>query len=370
MTESKITLDFSDIKVLLIGDFMIDHYIMGTSNRMSPEAPVPVVILEKEYSIPGGAGNVAMNICVLGGHKSYQDNHYFEGKPFICCIGAVGSDDKWADKLLCILKDGTIEEHHESGINFIHHHDQIDISQIIQGDLREYDAMDPRSKDDTFRGYVETTVKERTYLNGKQIYRLDRERVLHPNYSGEIKDLVSANMKNYDVVILSDYNKGVLNKDTISYAIDEAKKNNIPVIVDPKKDNFSIYEGANILTPNLNELQRASKIDIKDDKSIVDACNDLIQKNNFDYVVAKKGNKGMTIVGKDNFVKHIAAHPVENPDVTGAGDTVISALSIAYAKTKDIELSAKIANAAAAIVVGKPGTAMVTVDELEKSSFL
>ena len=113
-----------------------------------------------------------------------------------------------------------------------------------------------------------------------------------------------------------------------------------------------------------------SKIKIKDDQSIIEACNELIEKNNFKYIVAKKGNKGMTIVGKDNFVKHISAQFVKNHDVTGAGDTVISVLSIVYAKTQDIELSAKLANAAAAIVVGKAGTDIVTVDELTKSSFL
>jgi len=157
------------------------------------------------------------------------------------------------------------------------------------------------------------------------------------------------------VINLSDYNKSVINNIDINVDI---------VIVDPKKDNFSLYKNSHIVTPNLNELQRASTIKIKDDRSIIDACDELIQKNNFNYIVTKKGNKGMTIVGKDNFVKHISAQFVENPDVTGAGDTVLSVLSIVYAKTKDIELSAKIANAAAAIVVGKPGTATVTIDEI------
>ena len=112
------------------------------------------------------------------------------------------------------------------------------------------------------------------------------------------------------------------------------------------------------------QLEKASKIEINDNKSIVDACNGLIQECNFNYVVAKKGDKGMTIVGKNNFVKHIEAHPVENPDVTGAGDTVVATLSLAFAKTNDIEISATIANAAAAVVVGKTGTATVTIEEI------
>ena len=164
--------------------------------------------------------------------------------------------------------------------------------------------------------------------------------------------------QNYDIVILSDYNKGVLN----NLWFDISNLDN--VIVDPKKDSFNYYRGAKIITPNLNELKKASNIDIKDDKSIVDACNQLIKKNNFKYIVAKKGDKGMTIVGANNFVKHIEAHTIKNPDVTGAGDTVIAALSLAYAQTEDIEFSAKIANIAAAIVVGKVGTATVTIEEI------
>ena len=298
-------LDFSNIKVLLIGDFMIDHYIMGTSSRMSPEAPVPVVVKKEEYSIPGGAGNVAMNLSSMGAN--------------VTCIGVVGNDN-WGKKLLSILKNHNINTDY---INRVDNHT--------------------------------TTLKQRIYSNGKQVARIDHEKYFEWNPPESFKYI------DYDVIVLSDYNKGVINNVNINGDL---------IIADPKKDNFSVYKNAHIITPNLNELQKASIIKLKDDQSIVDACNDLIQKNNFDYVVAKKGNKGMTVVGKNNFVKNIPAEFVENPDVTGAGDTVISVLSIAYAQTQDIEISAKIANAAAAIVVGKPGTAIVTVNELEKSSFL
>ena len=294
-------LDFSDIKVLLIGDFMVDHYIIGTSNRISPEAPVPVVIPEKDYSIPGGAGNVAMNLSLLGAN--------------VMCVGCIGNDI-WGEKLLSILKNEGIKT---KGIELIDDHP--------------------------------TTLKQRIYSDGKQVARLDTEKITNWQPNSELQ-------QNYDIIILSDYNKGVLN----NLWFDISNLDN--VIVDPKKDSFNHYRGANIITPNLNELKKASDIDIKDDKSIVNACNQLIKENNFNYIVAKKGDKGMTIVGANNFVKHIQAHSVDNPDVTGAGDTVISALSLAYAQTKDIELSAKIANAAAAIVVGKIGTATVTIEEI------
>ncbi|MDA9841123.1 PfkB family carbohydrate kinase [Candidatus Marinimicrobia bacterium] len=298
-------LDFSNIKVLLIGDFMIDHYLMGISNRMSPEAPVPVVVQKEEYSIPGGAGNVAMNLSSMGAN--------------VTCMGVVGNDN-WGKKLLSILNNHNINTDY---INRVDNHT--------------------------------TTLKQRIYSNGKQVARIDQEKYFEWN-PPEGFDYMD-----YDVIILSDYNKGFINNINISGDL---------IIADPKKDNFSLYRNSHIITPNLNELQQATSINIKDDQSIVDACNDLIQKNNFDYIVAKKGNEGMTIVGKNNFVKHISAEFVENPDVTGAGDTVISVLSIVYAQTRDIEISAKIANIAAAIVVGKPGTAMVTVDELRKLALL
>jgi D-beta-D-heptose 7-phosphate kinase/D-beta-D-heptose 1-phosphate adenosyltransferase len=292
--------DFSDITILVAGDFMIDHYIMGTSKRMSPEAPVPVVIPNNEYSIPGGAANVAMNLCTMGAN--------------VFCLGVVG-DDIWGEKLLSLLKNNGINV---DGIDIVKNHP--------------------------------TTLKQRIYSNGKQVARLDKEQIIdwNPNFQ-------SKNIGAYDACILSDYNKGVIKNSNIDTDI---------LIVDPKKDNFSFYNNANIITPNIDELQKATRIQIINNESIVNACNELIRKNNFDYIVAKKGDKGITIVGKNNFVKHIKAHYVENPDVTGAGDTVISALSLFYAKTQDIELSARFANKAAATAVSKPGTATVTIEEI------
>lgn len=295
-------LDFSDINILLIGDLMIDHYIMGTSNRISPEAPVPVVVPQKEYSIPGGAGNVAMNLRAIGSN--------------VTCLGTVGND-VWGKKLISTLKNEGVNI---GGIDIIEEHS--------------------------------TILKQRIYSDGKQVARLDTEKILE--WTPQISDY---NLDNYDACIVSDYNKGVVNN--ISLDIDI-------LIVDPKKDNFSEYNNVKIITPNLSELQKATKIKIKGNQSIVVACDELIKKNNFDYIVAKKGDRGITIVGKNNYVKHVEAHTVKNPDVTGAGDTVIAVLSVVYAKTKDIELSVKIANAAAAIVVGKSGTAATTVNEIEK----
>ena len=136
------------------------------------------------------------------------------------------------------------------------------------------------------------------------------------------------------------------------------------VILDPKSGYEHLFMHSNIITPNLNELKKISGMNINSNDSIITACKKLMKENSFDYIIAKKGDKGITIVGNQNFIKHIEPHKINNPDVTGAGDTVIAALSIAYAKTKDIEFSAKFANAAAAIVVNKTGTASVTIDEI------
>ena len=303
--------DFSSIKVLLIGDFMIDHYIMGTSNRLSPEAPAPVVIPDKEYSIPGGSGNVAMNLSNMGAQ--------------VTCAGSVGNDD-WGKQLFSIFKKKGI------GTDYIYIPDN-----------------------------HPTTLKQRIYSNGEQVVRIDKETYfdLYSHNQNQTKEI---DYKEYDVIIISDYNKGTINN---------IKSINADmVIVDPKKDNFSLYKNAHIITPNLNELQRATQIEIKNDQSIVYACNELIENNNLNYIVAKKGNKGLTIVGRDNFFKHIEAQFVENPDVTGAGDTVVAVLSIVYAQTQDIELAAQLANAAAAIAVSNPGTYAVSINDLYNIKYL
>tara|TARA_B100000941_G_C28501884_1_gene554861 strand:+ start:789 stop:1712 length:924 start_codon:yes stop_codon:yes gene_type:complete len=302
------TMDFSDVNVLLIGDFMLDHYVVGKSNRMSPEAPVPVIIPQKEYSIPGGAGNVAMNLSALGAN--------------VKCIGCVGNDD-WGHKLISILNSKNIK-------------------------TESIEVIDK----------YPTTLKQRIYIGNKQVARIDKEEIMDWQPSNFINE-------DYDIVILSDYNKGVLNK--LWFNIDDLGK----VIVDPKKaSRFSHYKNSTIITPNLNELHKASEIkkfdSMNNDESIISICNDLIKENNFEYIIAKRGSKGITIIGKNKFFKHIGAHKINNPDVTGAGDTVIAALSIAYAKTNDIEYSTIFANAAAGIVVGKTGTATCDLNEVKR----
>lgn len=305
--------DFSSNRVLVIGDLMLDHYIIGQSNRMSPEAPVPVVVPIKKYSVPGGAGNVALHLATM--------------KAKVSCIGVVGND-KWGKDLINLLEGN------------------IDISNIIMSES------------------FPTTLKQRTYLAGKQILRVDEEEKLDSSYDIKINNSVIDILHKFDIIILSDYNKGVLSKNTITHILNIANKHNIPVIIDPKKNNFSYYRGANILTPNLNELRKASEVVITDDESIIKSCQNLIKRNKFEYIVTTKGENGMTIVGKD-LVKNIEPYKVKNPDVTGAGDTVVSLLALMYSNTKDIEISANIANIAAAFTVSKAGTTCCSISDIE-----
>ena len=303
-------LDFSDIKVLLIGDFMIDYYLMGNSNRMSPEAPVPVVMLENEYFIPGGAGNVAMNLSKMGSK--------------VTCMGVVGKDI-YGEKLLQILNSNNVNT---ENVEVLENHT--------------------------------TTLKQRIYSNGVQIARVDNEKLLY--WSPKVLEKI--NYTDYDIIILSDYNKGAL---MLPWFI---KPKGINVVLDPKNKSWDhLFMHSNIITPNLNELEVLSEISISGNDSIITACNKLIEKNDFDYIVAKKGDRGITIVGKQKFIKHLEPYSVVNPDVTGAGDTVIAAFSIAYAKTQDVEFSSKFANAAAATVVGKIGTATANIKEIEELFF-
>ena len=295
-------LDFSNIKVLVVGDFMIDHYIIGESNRMSPEAPVPVVVPKKEYVIPGGAGNVAMNMSSLGAQVS--------------CVGVIG-DDSWGEKLLSILN--------ERGI------DSTYIDKI---------------KD------FKTTLKQRIYSNDKQIARIDNEEILKQKCS-----FMDEKFNNYDVIILSDYNKGVLTTNWFQ------KPENVTVFLDPKK-SFINFNQCDIITPNLNELKQLSGNNIISEEDIKESCKMILNKYNLKYIIAKRGDEGITIIGNNDYVKHLKAKFVEAPDVTGAGDTVISSISLAFAVTNNIEKSAEFAIYSSALAVSKLGTATVTIDEI------
>lgn len=310
-------LDFSKIKILVLGDLMLDQYILGKSNRMSPEAPVPVITPETEYTILGGSGNVVRNLCNLGAQVS--------------CIGVVG-DDIWGKKIV----------NHLSKFS-----NSINISYLV------------KSKKNP------TTLKQRIYLEEKQLLRIDKEKKLDDRHNSEINDHIDKCLHHFDIIILSDYDKGVLNKCTIANVVEKAKLHNIPVVVDPKKTDFSLYKGANILTPNLKELSKASR-KIINDNTIVDVSKELIKQNNFDYIITTKGDRGMTIVGQHIPPHHIDTSPVKDADVTGAGDTVIATFALTFALCNDIFFAVKVANYAANYVVQKMGTGSIDIDNLNR----
>jgi len=297
-------LNFENIKVLLIGDFMIDQYIFGKSVRISPEAPVPVMIPQESYSTPGGAGNVAINLKSLGA--------------IVTCVGYVGLDRE-GEELLKLLQKNNIDTKHI------------------------YSSSAP------------TTVKKRYYSNGKQVLRVDIEKQI---YNWTPPSISNLECDNYDVIILSDYDKGVLNNPWFYELKSET------IIVDPKKNNFSFYSNANIITPNLNELEIVTGQKIYDKETLISLCKKIIEESNIQYIIAKRSEKGLIVVGKNGFLQSFEGHKVKNPDVTGAGDTVIAVFSLVYAKTKNVSESARIANAAASIVVGKEGTASVTINDI------
>ena len=296
------SLNFQSIKVLVVGDLMIDNYVMGSSSRLSPEAPVPVILPTNNYSIAGGAANVAMNMSSLGAQVS--------------CAGVVG-DDSWGEKLLSILN--------KKGIDCTH------IDRIKN---------------------FNTTLKQRIYSNDKQIARIDHEEYLEQKCS-----FMDESFDNYNIVVLSDYNKGVLTTDWFK------RPESATVFLDPKK-SFINFNQCDIITPNLNELKYLSGNDITSEDGIKEACEKILKKYDLKYIIAKRGGEGITIIGKNDYVKHLKARFVKNADVTGAGDTVISSISLAFAVTNNIEKSTEFAISASALAVSKSGTATVTIDEI------
>lgn len=300
-------IDFSDINVLVIGDFMLDKYSYGKSNRMSPEFPVPVVLQNKITYFAGGAGNVVQNLLRLNANVS--------------CMGIIGNDFE-GNILLKILN--------EKGANI---------------------------KNLKFYPDNITTLKHRIISGGQQLLRIDSEKENKSINKKIFSNFLEKEIDKFDIIILSDYNKGVIEKPYFNY-----KNHN--VIIDPKKSDFCFYKDANIITPNIYELQETTKIQLKSKKLIIDCCKKIIKNYNINHVVVKRGSKGMIVVSKDGNISEIAGHFVESPDVTGAGDTVIAVLSLAMYQTKDIKLSAKIANLAASMVVEKTATSTISPDEI------
>jgi len=314
--------NFENVKVAVIGDLMLDRYIWGSVNRISPEAPVPVIEVEGEDSKLGGAGNVANNIKSLGA--------------FPLLIGVVG-DDREGEILFDLMK--------REGFN---------TGGII------VDRSRP------------TTVKTRVIAHNQHVVRIDRESREPINYSIQerIKEIVLQNIHQLNAIIIEDYNKGVIVRNLIHDLIDIANKYGIVITVDPKFDNFFEFKNVTVFKPNRKEVEDVLGRKIDTEEKVIEAGKILLERLKCEYLLLTRGEKGMTLFTKNGDVKHIPTKARKVADVSGAGDTVISTITVALASGADIIESASLANYAAGIVVEEVGVVPVDKEKLFKAALL
>lgn len=310
---------FRSKKVLVIGDVMVDHYLWGTVERISPEAPVPVVDVDKEEYRLGGAANVALNIKSLG------------ATPYL--LGITGNDRY--HQILSSLLD----------------------SSDISSDYLLSDSERP------------TTLKSRIIAHGQHIIRIDNETKdgLGANMIKQILSLFLSLIDGIDCIILQDYNKGLLASDIITAVIETANKRNVEVAVDPKFKNFFEYRNCTIFKPNINELQKNSGIPIDCEENMDKAACKILDILNPTFLVVTRGEKGLSIYQKDVQRIDIPTFAHEIFDVSGAGDTVISTISLGHCSGLGIEEAALIANHAAGTVCSKVGIHPVLPEDIIKS---
>lgn len=312
---------FKKARVLVVGDFILDQFIWGKVDRISPEAPVPVVHVQKESYMPGGSLNVANNIHVL------------EGTVFPC--GVVGRDREGRMLKKVIRREG------------------IDTGGIV------YDAHRP------------TSVKTRVIAHSQQVVRFDREK--SETFSEEVRKgiirFVRSKIAQSDVIILEDYGKGVIEENLISEILGLAKKYKKPVLVDPKEKNFPLYYGATLITPNRKEAYGGYEFPRKGGKQpdLREVGEGLLSQLDLDAVLITLGEDGMALFEKNGDETRVPTTAREVFDVSGAGDTVIAVLALALASGAAMKEAAVIANLAAGIVVGKLGTATVHPEELRNA---
>jgi D-beta-D-heptose 7-phosphate kinase/D-beta-D-heptose 1-phosphate adenosyltransferase len=305
-----------DARVAVAGDVMLDIYVAGAVERISPEAPIPVLRVERESAMPGGAGNVARNVAALGAS--------------VRLIGAVGADDA-GRRLAQLFAD----------------------DRRIVADL----VADPQRQ---------TAIKTRYVGGSQQILRADRETVgpLSRDARKRLVAAVQAALGECTVLALSDYGKGVLADGVAAELIAAAKRARCTVVVDPKGRDWTPYADADVVTPNKRELAEAAGVTLNDDAAIAAAAKTLIARYRLGAVLATLGSGGMLLAREGQAPEHFRAEAREVFDVSGAGDTAVAALSALLAIEAPLADAALIANVAAGIVVGKAGTATAEADEV------
>ena len=300
--------------ILVVGDLMIDHYLWGSCERISPEAPVQVVDVQKETTVLGGAGNVINNLVTLGANVS---------------VASVIGEDENGQELVSMLASL-----------------QIDTTTIIKQRERK------------------TSKKSRVIASNQQIIRYDRESKEDISVDAESKlfEVFSKNVDNFDAIVLSDYGKGVLTRSLTQRIIAIANKLGIKVFVDPKGEEYSKYKGAYTLTPNKKEASLATKIAIENQAALYAALEKLKSECKLQLSLITLSEDGIAVL--DESVRKFPTVAKEVYDVTGAGDTVIASLAFAISGGKTIDEACVFANLAAGVVVGKIGSATVTLDEI------
>jgi D-beta-D-heptose 7-phosphate kinase/D-beta-D-heptose 1-phosphate adenosyltransferase len=307
---------FKDRKILVVGDLMLDEFLWGKARRIAPEAPVPVVEIERETLHIGGAGNVAANLAALG------------AKPMV--IGVCGND---------LNGERLSKEFEKVNVN-------------TESIVKDYSRP--------------TTVKTRIIAHSQHVVRADREK--KTPVSSEIEKQLVDNFLSLlpivDGVVISDYEKGVITLGLLEKTLSVAAKRDIPVCIDPKLKNFEHYQPATVVTPNQNEAESAARMVIENEESLSEIGSRLRAMLGGASVLITRGEGGMSLFEKGQEAKHVPTIAREVYDVTGAGDTVIATLALGLASGASMLESAILANYAAGVVVGKVGTATASPEEV------
>jgi rfaE bifunctional protein kinase chain/domain len=307
----------SGVAVLAVGDVMLDEYVWGVVKRISPEAPVPIVEVNRRTYAAGGAANVAAGVTALG------------GRTFLA--GVIGDDSPAA-----ALRDA------------------LELAGVDTADL----VVD-RSRP--------TTCKTRVIAHSQQVVRTDSEvsRPLSAGVEELLLERVGDRIADVDAVVLSDYRKGVVSETVARRVIDAAIAHGKPVVVDPKGVDYAKYRGATVITPNAHDAGQAANVHIEDERDLLEAANRLSLACDGAALLVTRGAAGMTLFnGAGRLDVPTRARDVY--DVTGAGDTVVAMLAVALGRHRTLQQAVTLANATAGIVVGKVGTSTVTLDELER----
>jgi rfaE bifunctional protein kinase chain/domain len=309
---------FPEARILVVGDIIMDEYIWGDVSRISPEAPVPVVDVQDQTKMLGGAANVLNNIISLG------------GRAILC--GVIGNDPTGREILERLKTTGSATR----GI-----------------------VVEPKRP---------TSIKTRIIAHNQQVVRFDREsrKGIEAESRHKLLRIVEEHRGEIDAVLVADYGKGVVSEALMKSLRGLLTDMSIPLAVDPKSGNFECYRGVDVITPNHYEAGAFSRIEIMDEDTLIRAGRQMLDELDCGTVLVTQGKDGMTLFEKNGEISHISTVAKKVFDVTGAGDTVISTFCLGLASGMDMKSAAVISNFAAGIVVGEVGTTTVKVDELRK----